>query len=86
MRQLINIIQRAVILSEPGELKEDFIIFDEDEKDDLNLNGTLAEIERQALIKRLKDFDGNKSLVAKSLGVSRKWVYLKLEDMEKQKG
>ncbi len=86
VRQLINIIQRAVILSGPGELKEDFIIFDEDENDELNFNGTLAEIEKQALIKRLKDFDGNKSLVAKSLGVSRKWVYLKLEDMEKQKG
>ncbi len=76
IRQLKNIIQRAIILSQNETIKAEDIIIDDD---DVNIYaGTLDEIELQIVKKRLEEFGGNKTLTAKSLGVSRKWIYLKL--------
>ncbi len=78
IRQLKNIIQRAIILSHNDIIKAENIIIDDE---DVNIYaGTLDEIELQIVKKRLEEFGGNKTLTAKSLGVSRKWIYLKLGD------
>jgi hypothetical protein len=44
---------------------------------------TLEHIERQVIINRLAFFNGSKPLAAKSLGVSEKTIYNKLEEYEK---
>lgn len=44
---------------------------------------TLKQIERQVIEFRLQLFDGNKSQAAKSLGVSLKTIYNKLEAYRK---
>lgn len=44
---------------------------------------TLEHIERQVIINRLAYFNGSKTLAAKSLGVSEKTIYNKLEEYEK---
>ncbi len=76
----MNIVQRAVILSESGAIEEEHIIL-EDESEDGNLRGTLKEVEVHLLKKRLKEFNGNKTLAAESLGVSVRWVQLKLKEI-----
>lgn len=80
VRQLINVLQRALILCDDSRITEDNIIIDED--DQLNeFNGTLKEYEKQLLQKRLNQFDGNRTLTAESLGVSVRWVQLKLKEI-----
>ncbi len=82
VRQLLNVINRAVILSDSKKIEEDKIIFEE-EKDLEDFSGTLKEFEKKILLKRLKEFDGNKTLTAKSLGVSVRWIQLKMKEIEK---
>lgn len=80
VRQLLNVIQRALILCGGDEITEDHIII-EDENELFEFSGTLKEYEKLLLKKRLKEFDGNRTLAAKSLGVSVRWVQLKLKEM-----
>ena len=80
VRQLTNVLQRAIINSDYQNIKANDIIFDDEEP---NVHqGKLEDIELAILKKRLQDFNGNKTLTAKSLGVSRKWIYLKLDGNE----
>ncbi len=81
VRQLINVIQRALISRGNNVLTSENILFDDQPEMDA-FAGTLADIELAVLKKRLEQLDGNKTLAAKSLGVSRKWVYLKLNENE----
>jgi len=80
VRQLENVIQRALILCDGDKLLTEHIALDED-SDDSNFTGTLVEFEKVLLLKRLKMFDGNRTATAKSLGVSVRWVQLKLKEM-----
>jgi len=52
-----------------------------DEKDLENFNGTLHEFEMLLLKKRLDEFNGNRTLTAKSLNVSVRWIQLKLKEL-----
>jgi DNA-binding NtrC family response regulator len=81
VRQLENVLQRALILCNNYKLLPEHIII-EDDSDEINFNGTLKEFEKFILVKRLKEFDNNRTLTAKSLGVSVRWVQLKLKEME----
>jgi Nif-specific regulatory protein len=81
VRQLENIIQRALILCDSNKLQPEHIVI-EDGSDGVNFNGTLKEIEKLLLKKRLNEFEGNRTLTAKSLGVSVRWVQLKLKEMD----
>ena len=82
VRQLKNVIHRALILAQNNTIVEDNIIITDD--DEINIyEGTLNNIELQIVKRRLKEFGGNKTLAAKSLGVSRKWIYLKLDEKTK---
>ena len=84
IRQLRNIIERAVVLSQkelvtPRELPEDFIHLKR-RAGMLTQVKTLKELEIQAIRNALAQCRGNKSRAAKMLGISRKAFYKKLMD------
>ena len=83
VRQLENTIQRALILSEEKKILPEHIILDVDESPE-NFSGTLKDFEKLLLKKRLEKFAGNRTLTAKSLGVSVRWIQLKLKEMERE--
>ncbi|MCB0274567.1 MAG: sigma-54-dependent Fis family transcriptional regulator, partial [Calditrichaeota bacterium] len=83
VRQLENVIQRALIMCDGHQLQPEHIIIDEGgAADGLAHGGTLREFEMALLKKRLAEFDGNRTKTAESLGVSVRWVQLKLRGME----
>jgi Nif-specific regulatory protein len=85
VRQLENVLQRAIILcGDDGKILPEHIIMEED-SEEINFSGTLKEFEKILMLKRLKEFSGNRTLTAKSLGVSVRWVQLKLKEMEDDK-
>ncbi len=80
IRQLINVVHRALILCDSNKIMPEHIIL-EDAKDVENFQGTLQEFEMLLLKKRLEEFNGNRTLTAKSLDVSVRWIQLKLKEM-----
>lgn len=80
VRQLINVIQRALILCDSSKISSEHIILEEDKSLE-NFNGTLSEFEILLLKKRLEQFNGNRTLTAKSLDVSVRWIQLKLKEL-----
>ncbi len=83
VRQLQNVIQRAIILSEGKRIAAEHIILDDWEKPE-HFEGTLKDFEKLLLQRRLKKYGGNRTLTARSLGVSVRWVQLKLKEMERE--
>jgi len=81
VRQLQNVINRAIILSNDNIISPEHIfIEDEDEK---NIpNKTLKQLEKDVLLARLSEFNGNKTQTAKSLDVSVRWVQKKIKEYE----
>ncbi len=79
VRQLENVLQRALIICESENLIPENIIFEE-ESDSDTFKGTLDDFEKLLLKKRLAQFGGNKTLTAKSLGVSVRWIQLKVKE------
>lgn len=83
VRQLINVVQRALILCDDSKITEAHIIIEDE--DALNeFSGTLKEYEIKLLKERLKQFDGNRTLTAESMGVSVRWIQLKLKEIGEQ--
>ncbi len=83
VRQLENIIQRALILAGEEMISADHIILEDgDPNSPRRFQGTLKEFERKLLLERLKKFDGNRTRTAESLGVSVRWVQLKLKEID----
>ena len=82
VRQLENVIQRALILCDSNKLLPEHIVIEENPHNDITFNRTLKDFEKVLLKKRLKEFDGNRTLTAKSLGVSVRWVQLKLKEID----
>ncbi|PKL83112.1 MAG: sigma-54-dependent Fis family transcriptional regulator [Ignavibacteriae bacterium HGW-Ignavibacteriae-3] len=83
IRQLINVIHRAIILCEGEKLGSDHIILEDSSVAD-SFKGTLREYEMILLKKRLEEFNSNRTLTAKSLDVSVRWIQLKLKEMGEQ--
>lgn len=81
VRQLENVIQRALILRSSGAITAEQIILDE-ENDESAAAGTLEEHTRLLLARRLQEHHGNRTATAASLGVSVRWVQMKLREME----
>lgn len=81
IRQLLNVLERALIICDGNKITVDDIVLDETENSN-DIGGTLKEIEKRVLIKRLEDFSGNRTKAAESLGVSVRWIQLKLKEME----
>lgn len=80
VRQLVNVIQRAVILCDGDMLDESHVIL-EDAHQSINFDGTIEDFERRLLLERLEQCKGNRTQTAESLGVSVRWVQLKLKEM-----
>lgn len=74
VRQLENAIQRALILCDSDKLSAEHIILEEEEHTFNEYEGTLQELEKIILLKRLDKFNGNRTHTAKSLGVSVRWI------------
>ncbi len=81
VRQLENVLQRAIILCDTDKLLPEHIVIEED-VEEINFSGTLREFEKILLKKRLAEYSGNRTLTAKSLGVSVRWVQLKLKEID----
>ncbi|MGE5435819.1 MAG: sigma-54 interaction domain-containing protein [Syntrophothermus sp.] len=86
VRQLENVIQRALIVCENNKILPEHIILEDDDGDEVRFIGTLRDFEKALLLKRLDEFEGNRTLTAQSLGVSVRWVQLKLKEMNSAKG
>lgn len=84
IRQLRNVIQRAIILCGSNRIEAEHIIL-ENSKNGNGFNGTLKQYEKLLLLKRLEELDGNRTLAAQSLGVSVRWVQNKLKELEDEK-
>jgi Nif-specific regulatory protein len=79
VRQLSNVIRRAIILSNDRIITKEHIAL-ENENDFHDSNETLKEIEKKILLDRLTVFKGDKKAAAKSLDVSVRWIRLKLNE------
>lgn len=80
VRQLENVIQRSLILCESDIIQPEHIIIEE-EDNLIDFRGTLDDFEKLLLLKRLKEYNGNRTQTAKSLGVSVRWVQMKLKEI-----
>lgn len=80
VRQLLNVIQRALILCDTDKIEEEHIIIDEVNKS-IDFDGSLRDFEKQLLLKRLEECNGNRTQTAASLGVSVRWIQIKLKEM-----
>jgi len=84
VRQLENVLQRAAILCDGNIIDPSHVILEE--HNDTNYHqGTLKEVEKQLLLKRLEEFKGNRTRTAESLGVSVRWIQLKLKEIGQTK-
>jgi transcriptional regulator with PAS, ATPase and Fis domain len=81
VRQLENVVQRSIILCEKNNILPEHIILEESDEIDNDKEITLKEFEKILLKKRLEKFNGNRTLTAKSLGVSVRWIQLKLKEL-----
>lgn len=87
VRQLENVIQRAAIFASGGAVTEADLDYESvDDGTGSGVDGTLNDLIRDILLKRLDNFDGNKTLAARSLGVSVRWIQKKLKEMEENSG
>lgn len=81
VRQLENVIQRSIILCEDKTILPEHIILEEADIVENQEELTLKEFEKQLLVKRLEKYKGNRTLTSKSLGVSVRWIQLKLKEI-----
>jgi transcriptional regulator with GAF, ATPase, and Fis domain len=79
VRQLQNIIQRALIFSTGNTITPDDILLDEPEED--IFNGTLEEYKNKLIRERLALYGGNRTKTAESLGVSLRYLQNKVKEL-----
>ncbi|MBI9035747.1 MAG: sigma-54-dependent Fis family transcriptional regulator [Bacteroidales bacterium] len=81
VRELQHCMEKAVILSEGKILTADNFSLNENHKSDENnlSNQTLEEMEKKMILSNIEKENGNMSIVAKKLGVTRQTLYNKLK-------
>ena len=80
VRELENVIERAVILCESDSIgAEDLSIPHEATVAALGTNPSLEEMEKNYILRVLKESNGNQSKASQLLGIDRKTLYLKLK-------
>jgi Nif-specific regulatory protein len=84
IRQLENTIERAVVLCSGDRLTEADIMLPQPGEADRGTEGTAAEIEKRAVLERLKVFNGNRTRTAASLGISRRTLLNKLAEWKNE--
>ncbi len=80
VRQLENVLQRALIISDSDIIQEEDILLDEENSDDIT-QGTLEELKNRLIRQRIKQFNGNKTLAAKSLDISLRSLQMKAKEL-----
>ncbi|MBK8944146.1 MAG: sigma 54-interacting transcriptional regulator [Ignavibacteriae bacterium] len=83
VRQLQNVLSRAIILTSNGIINDEHIALENESSESFNKR-TLHEIEMKILLDRLNEFQGNKTLAAKSLDVSVRWIQLKMKEFNSE--
>lgn len=78
VRELENIIERAVVLSQGGVVKKEDLPFTLSPADSLLLSEVSSRAEKEHILKVLKLTGGNKTRAAELLGISRKTLWEKL--------
>jgi two-component system response regulator FlrC len=79
VRELENAVQRAVFLCAGPQIDAQDILFDDDAPS-AESNGRIRDMERELILKTLKEVDGNKTRAAKILGVSVRTIRNKLHE------
>ncbi len=83
MRELENVIERAVILCECDQIgAEDLSISSYSAVAEMSVNPSLEEMEKNYILRVLKEAGGNQSRASQLLGIDRKTLYLKLKKYE----
>ncbi|RLD98964.1 MAG: sigma-54-dependent Fis family transcriptional regulator [Aquificota bacterium] len=77
IRELQNVIERAVILSKGGRLAPPRL---EEEREEDFLEGSLKELEKKAIERALEKFGGNRKKAAEYLGISLRTLQYKIKD------
>ena len=83
IRQMENTIERAVVLCQGERLTEKDIMLPAPAEAGTGTAGTAAEIEKRAVLERLKAFNGNRTRTAASLGISRRTLLNKLAEWKR---
>lgn len=82
VRELENLIERAVILAETDTITLKYMGITPSTPRYIIQKGTLAEIEKQAILDALTRWEGNRTHAAKELGITRKTLLSKLKQYE----
>lgn len=81
VRELQNVIERAVVLSRTEELEEEDLKLEQYSEEELAQTGlTLEEFERKLVEKTLAATGGNRTHTAEKLGVSLRWLQYRLKE------
>jgi Nif-specific regulatory protein len=81
VRELQNVVERAVVLSRGEELVEDDLKLEQYSEEELVQTGlTLEEFERKLVEKTLNETGGNRTKTAEKLGVSLRWLQYRLKE------
>ena len=81
VRELQNVIERAVVLSRGEELTEEDLRLQRHTEEELLQSGlTLEEFERKLVEKTLAETGGNRTRTAEKLGVSLRWLQYRLKE------
>jgi DNA-binding NtrC family response regulator len=91
VRQLSNIVERAIVLAKGREITlkdipEEFLQACNKAKAVLPVGRTLKELEVDAIKEALRNCKGNKSQAARNLGISRKAFYKRLKEFDSSRG
>jgi DNA-binding NtrC family response regulator len=84
VRELCNVLEKAVLLSEGGRLSLEGVFEDGcgDGEDDDDAEGSFRDMEKKLIMKALEEAGGNKTHAARKLGVSARTIRNKLRSYE----
>ena len=83
VRELQNVIERAVVLCSGDELQEHDLQMQHVRESDLLESGlTLGDFERKLVERTLKEMKGNRTQTAEKLGVSLRWLQYRLKEWD----
>lgn len=81
VRELENTVQRAVFLCTKEKIDATDLLFDDSQNAQISATtGTIRDMEREMILKTLKDVNGNKAKAARLLGVSVRTIRNKLNE------
>jgi Nif-specific regulatory protein len=84
IRELENVIERAVVLCPGSKITPEDIMIVQPDAPGLRPNAPKAEFEKQIVLERLKQFNGNRTRAAASLGISRRTLQNKLAEWKQE--